>query len=140
LSSSPRQSLGFTHVWGNYFERLHPVSARLAHPSILQSEQITRGVGGNDTACELPMTVIDLITTIFNGLSFSSILILTALGLAITFGVMRVINMAHGDMLILGAYSGYLVTDPAALPRVVRSAGVVLRISGRVLGTAVSQT
>jgi urea transport system permease protein len=49
------------------------------------------------------------IEALFNGLSFSSILILTALGLAITFGVMRVINMAHGDMVMLGAYTGYVL-------------------------------
>ena len=48
-----------------------------------------------------------LIEGLFNGLSFSSILILTALGLAITFGVMRVINMAHGEMIMLGAFCAY---------------------------------
>lgn len=57
------------------------------------------------------------IEAVFNGLSFSSILILVALGLAITFGVMRVINMAHGEMLMLGAYTAYVVTDPHYLPR-----------------------
>src|SRR6185369_4852046 len=46
-----------------------------------------------------------------NSLSLSSILILTALGLAITFGVMRVINMAHGEMLMLGAYTAFVVTN-----------------------------
>ena len=51
-----------------------------------------------------------------NSLSLSSILILTAMGLAITFGVMRVINMAHGEMLMVGAYTAYVVTDPDYLP------------------------
>ena len=46
-----------------------------------------------------------------NSLSFSSILILSALGLAITFGVMRVINMAHGEMMMLGAYTTYFATS-----------------------------
>src|SRR5579859_3402874 len=58
------------------------------------------------------MTRTDVLTALFNGLSFSSILILTALGLAITFGVMRVINMAHGQMLMLGAYTAVILTDP----------------------------
>src|SRR5271170_5755533 len=53
--------------------------------------------------------------TISNSLSSSSILILSALGLAITFGVMRVINMAHGDMMMLGAYTTFLVTNEAWL-------------------------
>jgi urea transport system permease protein len=61
--------------------------------------------------------------TLFNSLSFSSILILTALGLAITFGVMRVINMAHGEMLMLGAYTAYVVEDRHALPTLVRNLG-----------------
>src|SRR3954451_7647067 len=56
-----------------------------------------------------------LLEALFNGLSLSSILILTALGLAITFGVMRVINMAHGEMLMLGAYTAYVVTSPKYL-------------------------
>src|SRR5207248_11068945 len=58
-----------------------------------------------------------------NSLSLSSILILTALGLAITFGVMRVINMAHGDMLMLGAYTAFAVEDPQAIPILIRNLG-----------------
>src|SRR3954454_2167270 len=61
------------------------------------------------------MDLIPLSETLFNAVSVSSILILTALGLAITFGVMRVINMAHGEMLMLGAYTAYVVTDPGYL-------------------------
>src|ERR1700756_1039506 len=57
------------------------------------------------------MTATDLSAALSNSLSLGSILILTALGLAITFGVMRVINMAHGDMLMLGAYTTLVVTD-----------------------------
>jgi urea transport system permease protein len=45
----------------------------------------------------------------FSGLSLGSILLLAALGLAITFGLLGVINMAHGEMLMLGAYSTYMV-------------------------------
>lgn len=46
---------------------------------------------------------------IFNGLSVSSILLLIALGLAITFGLMKVINMAHGELIMIGAYTAYVV-------------------------------
>ena len=45
----------------------------------------------------------------FSGMSLGSILLLAALGLAITFGLLGVINMAHGEMLMLGAYSTYCV-------------------------------
>jgi len=63
------------------------------------------------------MTITELGEAISNSLSYSSILVLTALGLAITFGVMRVINMAHGEMLMLGAYTAFVITDPHYLPK-----------------------
>lgn len=47
----------------------------------------------------------------FYGLSLGSVLLLAALGLAITFGLMRVINMAHGEMLMIGAYSTFVVQN-----------------------------
>ena len=45
---------------------------------------------------------------LFNGFSLGSIYLLAALGLALSFGLMRVINMAHGEMLMLGGYLAYL--------------------------------
>src|SRR5581483_11376186 len=45
------------------------------------------------------------------GLSLGSVLLLAAIGLAITFGVMGVINMAHGEMVMLGAYTAFLVQE-----------------------------
>jgi urea transport system permease protein len=47
--------------------------------------------------------------TLFFGLSLGSVLVLAAIGLAITFGVMGVINMAHGELIMIGAYTTYLV-------------------------------
>jgi len=49
------------------------------------------------------------IDQLFFGLSLGSVLLLAAIGLAITFGVMGVINMAHGEMIMLGAYTTYVV-------------------------------
>jgi len=49
------------------------------------------------------------VDTIFFGLSLGSVLLLASIGLAITFGVMGVINMAHGEMIMLGAYTTYVV-------------------------------
>ncbi len=46
---------------------------------------------------------------IFSGISLGSILLLVALGLAITYGLMGVINMAHGELMMIGAYATYLV-------------------------------
>ena len=50
-----------------------------------------------------------LVETLFFGLSLGSVLVLAGIGLAITFGVMGVINMAHGELMMLGAYSVFVV-------------------------------
>ena len=47
--------------------------------------------------------------TLFTGASLGSILLLVALGLAITYGLMGVINMAHGELIMIGAYATYVV-------------------------------
>ncbi len=61
------------------------------------------------SAIETKMFLINLVANTFYGLSLGSVLLLAALGLAITFGLMHVINMAHGEMLMLGAYTTYVV-------------------------------
>jgi urea transport system permease protein len=48
---------------------------------------------------------------LFTGLSLGSILLLVALGLAITYGLMGVINMAHGELMMIGAYAAYVVQN-----------------------------
>jgi urea transport system permease protein len=53
--------------------------------------------------------IYKLLENAFFGLSLGSVLLLTAVGLAITFGVMGVINMAHGEMMMLGAYTTYVI-------------------------------
>lgn len=50
-----------------------------------------------------------ILQNVYYGLSLGSVLLLAAVGLAITFGVMGVINMAHGEMVMLGAYTTYVV-------------------------------
>ena len=52
---------------------------------------------------------IELAGNLFRGVSYGSVLILIALGLAITFGLMGVINMAHGELVMIGAYATYEV-------------------------------
>lgn len=61
----------------------------------------------NDTHFRLDFYKI--IENLFFGASLGSVLLLAAVGLAITFGVMGVINMAHGEMIMLGAYTTYVV-------------------------------
>ena len=52
---------------------------------------------------------VELAGNLFRGFSYGSVLILMALGLAITFGLMGVINMAHGELMMIGAYVTYEV-------------------------------
>ncbi|MBC8452107.1 MAG: urea ABC transporter permease subunit UrtB, partial [Rhodospirillaceae bacterium] len=51
------------------------------------------------------------VESLFQGVSLGSVLLLAAIGLAITFGVMGVINMAHGEMVMLGAYTTFVVQE-----------------------------
>ena len=91
-----------------------------------------------------------MIDTLFIGLSLGSILLLVALGLAITYGVMGVINMAHGELVMVGAYTtvmsgiwlhtGFLIAIPlafivTALFGLAIERVVVRRLYGRMLDT-----
>lgn len=58
---------------------------------------------------ESRVNIFGYLETLFFGLSLGSILALAAIGLAITFGVMGVINMAHGELIMIGAYTTYVV-------------------------------
>jgi urea transport system permease protein len=74
-----------------------------------------------DTAVEAinqRLQLVGVVANIFEGISLGSVLLLAAIGLAITFGVMGVINMAHGEMIMLGAYSAFVCQEVfrAALP------------------------
>ena len=60
-------------------------------------------------AIEQRLVIPQIIGTLFSGLSLGSVLLLAALGLAITFGLMGIINMAHGEMLMIGAYTTFVV-------------------------------
>lgn len=55
------------------------------------------------------LQIYSAIETVFFGLSLGAVLVLAAIGLAITFGVMGVINMAHGELMMIGAYTTYVM-------------------------------
>ncbi|MFN3722182.1 MAG: urea ABC transporter permease subunit UrtB, partial [Paracoccaceae bacterium] len=61
------------------------------------------------TGIELKLAAMQVADLALDALSLASIYFLAAIGLAITFGVMRVINMAHGEFIMMGAYTGYVV-------------------------------
>lgn len=63
------------------------------------------------TAVARHLEMLNAIQNVWYGLSLGSVLLLAAIGLAITFGVMGVINMAHGEMVMIGAYTTFVVQD-----------------------------
>ena len=62
-------------------------------------------------AIESRLTTGEMVGRVFSGVSLGSILLLAALGLAITYGLMGVINMAHGELIMIGAYATYVVQN-----------------------------
>jgi len=76
-----------------------------AEPSALVREEATDVLKG----LKAMETWYKFVEDLFFGFSLGSVLLLAAVGLAITFGVMGVINMAHGEMIMLGAYTTYVV-------------------------------
>ncbi len=82
---------------------------------------------------EFRLQLLSGVETLFFGLSLGSVLILAAIVLAVTFGVMGVINMAHGELMMIGAYTTWLVQQwlpvnwslPVAIPLAFLVAGLM---------------
>jgi urea transport system permease protein len=102
------------------------VIARSANDSFLAEARrlVSKGADGKDvepdarvraaaakaiSAIEDHERLVTVVGSLLHGLSLASVLLFAALGLAVTFGLLGVINMAHGEMLMLGAYSTYAV-------------------------------
>ncbi|WP_051058878.1 urea ABC transporter permease subunit UrtB [Yersinia pseudotuberculosis] len=81
----------------------------LTDTQVEPNEQVRAAAATSLKQIQHRLMIGEVIGQVFSGLSLGSILLLAALGLAITYGLLGVINMAHGEMLMLGAYSAYLV-------------------------------
>lgn len=112
-STDPQRRLGAIDAIGaSGSVRFRPVLSALVarHDDGSYSEPDPRVRSAADSvlhSLDRKQMAVDAIAGVLYGLSAGSILLLSALGLAITFGLMRVINMAHGEMLMLGAYATY---------------------------------
>ncbi|MEM1378096.1 MAG: urea ABC transporter permease subunit UrtB, partial [Pseudomonadota bacterium] len=95
VSVGERASLIDDHI---FFDVYTEQSAAVTNAAVTTLASINRAVGLQQTA--------DLA---LDALSLASIYFLAAIGLAITFGVMGVINMAHGEFIMMGAYTGFVV-------------------------------
>ena len=81
----------------------------LLNPSNEADERVRKAAKSSLNIIQSQLAIGETIGQIFSGISLGSILLLAALGLAITYGVMGVINMAHGELLMVGAYATYVV-------------------------------
>ena len=80
--------------------------------SFSESDTAVRTAAGKVLAkAERSAAFWGVVQNLFQGVSLGSVLLLAAIGLAITFGVMGVINMAHGEMVMLGAYTTFVIQD-----------------------------
>jgi urea transport system permease protein len=75
------------------------------------SAPVTKAAAAAIPAIQNSLVLWNLVQNAWYGLSLGSVLLLAAIGLAITFGVMGVINMAHGEMVMIGAYVTFVVQD-----------------------------
>ena len=104
-----------------------PALKELVGPAAISGQEQAAGSGSGDQApgqalvakaaaeaierIETWSSWTSAIETLFRGISLSSVLLLMALGLAIIFGLMGVINMAHGEFMMLGAYATFLTQE-----------------------------
>jgi urea transport system permease protein len=81
----------------------------LARIAVEPDSEVKSALGTALRQVEAALAWGDKLGAIFSGISLGSILLLVALGLAITYGLMGVINMAHGELMMIGAYATYVV-------------------------------
>jgi urea transport system permease protein len=80
-------------------------------PAYTANPDFKRAVDAAVTTIGRGIAVGDVLATLYNGLSFASILFMAAIGLAVIFGLMGVINLAQGELIMLGAYVTWLVQE-----------------------------
>jgi urea transport system permease protein len=80
-----------------------------AQDSVRSDPDVLAAVQGAIRDMDSWLTLGKGLSILFSGLSYAGVLLLTALGLSIVFGLMGVINLAHGEFIMIGAYSTYLV-------------------------------
>ena len=87
------------------------VLALLASATTKNKDAVLDAVNSASASIRQRLAFFNILQNLFQGVSLGSVLFLAAIGLAITFGVMGVINMAHGEMVMLGAYTTHVVQN-----------------------------
>jgi len=111
-----RRSAAIEHIAGagdpQYRARLLPLLERRADGSWAEPDEALRAVAARGIErMDAAESRARLFGNVFAGISLGSVLLLAALGLAITYGLIGVINMAHGEFLMIGAYATFVVQN-----------------------------
>ncbi|HET9869375.1 MAG TPA: urea ABC transporter permease subunit UrtB, partial [bacterium] len=118
---------------------LRSLSSLQALVPAAQDPALRKALASSIAAIDHWQWLVNVVQDAFSGLSLGSILVLMALGLSIIFGLMGVINMAHGELMTMGAYTGFLMQEafhrwapgaqdwylPCAIPLAFLTAGAV---------------
>lgn len=83
----------------------------LTEEPIEPSDTVRDALKGGIESIESYQTFQTVVGSAFNGISLGSVLFMMGLGLAITYGLMGVINMAHGEMMMIGAYTAFILQE-----------------------------
>ncbi len=96
-------------------QKLGEARRAVVRPLLLQAQtnepdvSVQKALRASLAAVDRALLFSNILAQLFTGVSLGSILLLAALGLAITYGLMGVINMAHGELIMIGAYTTWLV-------------------------------
>src|SRR5450432_728617 len=105
-------ALGIIERSGNddFLAELQRITSKTADGKDVEPDaRVLKAARSARNSVESHQRFVSVVGSLLHGLSLASVLLFAALGLAVTFGLLGVINMAHGEMLMLGAYSTYAV-------------------------------
>jgi urea transport system permease protein len=126
--------------------RVRSMLARLLDERVEPDQRVRSEAKSSIASIDARLAWGEIAGRLFSGVSLGSILLLAALGLAITYGVMGVINMAHGELLMIGAYAAYAVQGlfhrylPRALDWYVVAAIPVAFLAAALAGVVMERT
>ncbi len=119
---------------------VHSLAARDTIISVMRDAKVAKQPALAEAARKALLQIdahisrIDAAGTAFRGLSQGSVLLVVAIGLAITFGLMGIINMAHGEFIAIGAYTAYVMQNLFATGLKLSPFGISLSLPGFDLG------
>lgn len=122
---------------------LGDIESIAARDTLITIQREAKAAGEKELATAARLALVDIdahisrvnaVGTAFRGLSLGSVLLVVAIGLAITFGLMGIINMAHGELIAVGAYTTYIVQSIFDTGMQLSPFGISVKIPGMDMG------